>query len=421
MQTNSASCPSPKANFGFINAGSKLLVVGGRNSVGSMMEQPYATLLNSFELHSLNPLNGAWQKIQTTGDEPQVSNGIRCVMLSKLELLTICGLIPTFPNWDTINAEDQLQYRTSMQVYLLKFTDETLEKGQWNCLADFQNKRGYPMPRTESHLVNLGNDCVMMFGGRAISSSCQDAWIMKITRSPYNIRWFQVTIENPLAPSLPTHIFPSCLINDLLIFAGVRTSLMKKPEIEKPRSNNNNNNNNNSSNSQSKIANESQPQPSSSSSSSSIKQQQIEARRIFINQERPVNTIGAMAAFSVMTSVIPQKVLKMQVSPDPPAQPPTPKRLLQDYPMRIFALDLSNIMSCSDENLKGTLSIKWAPMKNGGLFPNAPELRAHASFTNLDNGITLFGGVKRSQNEDDVLFTQSTNEIFTLSYCSDDM
>jgi hypothetical protein len=448
VKTNSSSCPAPKANFGFVNAGSKMLVVGGKKSVGSgfsrfPMEQNYSTL-SSFELHSLNPVNGTWQKVQVHGEEPQFAHGIRCIMLSENELITVSGLIPILNNIETMNIEDQQSYRACMQVNLLKFTSQELDKGSWFCLTEIQNgrnSRNVPLPRIESHLVNLGNDCILLFGGRAVSSCCQDAWIMKITRSPSNylLHWHQVTIENPLSPSLPTHIFPSCVINDLLVFVGVRKSLMKNPEIEKPRSNNNSNNNNNANNN---YNNNNHHDGSSSSSSNSVNEsprslqpqnqqqssfwQQAEARRIFINQERPMNTIGTMAAFSVLSSAVPQKLQRIQISPEPQPivqRPPTPKRLSQvkDYKMLVFCLDLSNIMDCTDEALNRQLTIKWIPMKNDGLYPFAPELRLHASFTQLDNGIVLFGGIKRNHNDDDdVTFTQSTNETFILSYCNDD-
>lgn len=63
-------------------------------------------------------------------------------MLSKLELITVAGLIPIFHNWDAMIYEDDVQYRMSLHVSLLKFTDLTLEKGQWYDLASFQNRRG---------------------------------------------------------------------------------------------------------------------------------------------------------------------------------------------------------------------------------------------------------------------------------------
>lgn len=262
----------------------------------------------------------------------------------------------------------------------------------------------YPTPRNETHLVNLGNDSVLMFGGRAINGSIQDAWIMKIYRNPYNLKWIPVVIENPMLPSLPTHIFPSCLVNDILVFTGVRTSLFKRPQIDKQKNLNGNNV-------------ESQKAQSPSTSNNLVKKErQPEVRRIFINCDRPLHTIGAMAAFSV----VPQKVLKIQVSPEPshptpPEQPP--RRLLKDYPMKIFCLDLSSIINCTEEMLREKLTIKWIQTFNEGLYPNAPELRAHATFTKLDNGLLLIGGVKRSETEDDALFTQATNEIFMLE-CS---
>ncbi|KAG5673904.1 hypothetical protein PVAND_003905 [Polypedilum vanderplanki] len=417
--------PSPKSNFGMTNEGRKIFIVGGKGSVGNAIEQPYSNLFNAFEIHSLDVKNGIWHKTMTTGNEnePRVSNGIRCIMLSNLELIAVAGLVPTFHNWDAMNAEENVHYRASLQVSLLKFTDETLEKGQWYNLADIQqtHRRGFPMPRTESHLVKLGNDCIFMFGGRAINSSCQDGWIMKITRNPYSLKWYQVNVDNLLVPPLPTHIFPSCVVQDILVFTGVRTSVMKKPENEKPRNSNNESQ-------RSPAQQQQQPSPSSSSSSNSpsIRQQPAEMRRIFINSERPLSTIGAMVAFTVPVPapVVPQKVLKIQVSNEPsPSPPPQLAKAVRtrDYPMRVYCLDLKNIMNCTDEMLREKLSVRWLTLKNNGLYNGAPELRAYSTFNRLDNGITMIGGVKRNQaaEEDDSLFTQATNEVFILTYSND--
>lgn len=439
MKTSSQTFPSPKSNFGMTNMKQKIFIVGGKSSVGgSAIEQPYSSIMSAFEIHSLDARSGVWHKTLTTGNEnePRISNGIRCVMLSNQELVTVAGLVPIFHNWDAMHAEENVHYRTSLQVSLLKFGDDTLEKGVWYSLADIQNhRRGFPLPRTESHLVNLGNDCILMFGGRSINSSCQDAWIMKISRNPYALKWYQITVDNPLVPPLPTHIFPSCVIQDLLVFTGVRTSIFKKPESDKqlqqqqppqPQPQRNSNN-------------ESQRSPSSShhqqSPGSSIirhqqqQQQQPEMRRIFINSERPLNTIGAMSAFSVPAPpVIPQKVLKIQISRDPSPSPPPPQlssskpARTRDYPMRVFCLDLCGVFNCTDEMLReNKLSVRWLTLKNNGLYYGAPELRALCTFNRLDNGITLIGGVKRNQTEDDdIAFTQATNEVFMLTYSNDD-
>lgn len=236
-----------------------------------------------------------------------------------------------------------------------------------------------------------------MIGGRSTNHTLQDAWVMKIIRNPsYSLKWTQITIENPLVPSLPLHLYPSCLVEDLLVFTGVRT-IMKKPGVEKPKED----------------PKKQSPEPSPSSS-------QPERRTpIFINLERPINTIGAMAAFSVAVqpTVPPQKVLKMQMTPEPTPEPP---KRLQDFPMRIFCLDLSSIIDGSDEVIRTNPTIRWLTMKNSGLFSNAPELRAHGTFTQFEDGIVLIGGVRRSQTDDDVLFTQATNEVYMLDYVHDE-
>jgi hypothetical protein len=82
--------------------------------------------------------------------------------------------------------------------------------------------------------------------------------------------------------------------------------------------------------------------------------------------------------------------------------------------MRIFCLDLSNVLN------ENSPTIRWFPLKNDGLYSNAPELRALGSFTQFENGIVHIGGVRRSQTDDDVLFTQATNEIFMLDYVHDE-
>lgn len=374
ISTSSATFPSPKCNFSMTESnGDKFFVVGGRSSINSVgSEQPYSNAMQAvFEIHTLNTINGHWHKLQTSGSEPQFPSGCRSIMLSPLELLVVSGLVPTFQNFEAMAAEENFQYRTSMQIHILKFTDLSLERGHWHQLADVQSRRNsqIPPPRIETHLVHLQHDRIFMYGGRAISSNLQDAWIMKINKTPsYSLKFIPVIIDNLMVPSLPSHSFPSCVINDLLVFTAVRTSLLKKPEVERTRSNNNGNNAEPRKNLQS-------PQVQSTSSQPVKVQQLQEMRRIFINQERPINTIGAMAAFSVSSSSsssvnsIPQKVIKIQASPEP--IPSSPKRLLQDYPMRIFCLDLSNIMiNCSEEMVNsGKLTVRWLPMKRDGLYP----------------------------------------------------
>lgn len=73
-------------------------------------------------------------------------------------------------------------------------------------------------------------------------------------------------------------------------------------------------------------------------------------------------------------------------------------------------------MHADDERLKKRLSVRWLPMRRDGLFPNAPELRAYSTFTKLDNGIALIGGVKRIQSEDEDVQYEATNEVYMLKY-----
>lgn len=389
--------PSPRANFGYVQSAQRIFVVGGRSS----NFDPYQAQQHPFEVHMLNPKDSTWQKIITTGTEPQYSNGVRCVMLSPLELVAVAGLIPTFQNWtQEVQPDGNFEhFRTSMQVSVLKF-DASMERGTWHRIADWQqNRRGFPTPRAEFHMVSLSNESnILICGGRSTNHILQDAWIMKVQRNPsYSLKFTQVNIENPLVPSLPLHLFPSCLIGDMLVFTGVRT-IMKKPGIEKPRE---------------------EPKKVQQLPPSPPPQESQKRTPIFINLERPLNTIGAMAAFSVprIPTMPPQKVLKVQ-QPEPSPEPP--KRLLQDYPMRIFCLDLSQVMNVTDEILRNSPSIRWFPVKNGGLFNNAPELRALGTFTQFENGIIHIGGVRRSQTDDDVLFTQATNEVYILDYVHDE-
>lgn len=159
--TTSGIGPSPRANFGFIRAGEKIFAVGGRSS----NVDPFMAHTNPFEVHMLSPKSGAWQKIITSGTEPQHSNGVRCIMLSPSELIVVAGLIPTFQNWmQEVLPDGNFEHlRTSMQVSVLKFTDSTMERGTWHRVADWHhNRRGWPTPRTELHLVKLANDHVLV-------------------------------------------------------------------------------------------------------------------------------------------------------------------------------------------------------------------------------------------------------------------
>jgi hypothetical protein len=400
--------PSPRANFGMVRAGQKILVAGGRSSNHDPTDSHQAP----FEVFLLNPKSLSWTKVVLTSpsDAPQYRNGVRCILLSPNELLVVGGLIPRFHNWNQEFQPDGSfeNFRTSMQISILKFTDESLERGNWHKLAEWQhNRRGFPIPRGDFHLADLGNNHVLLCGGKSTNHIIQDVWILKITRQPsYGIKFIQVTIENPLLPSLPMHIFPSCHIGDLLVFTGVRT-IMKKPGIEKPKEE------------QRKEPEQVVNPPSTSNSNINLSILNERRTPIFINHERPINTIGAMAAFSVSSqpAIPPQKVLKIQQQPEPAPEPP--KKLLQDYPMRIFCLDLSCIMNPTEETLRSNPTVRW--LNTGGLYENAPELRAHGTLTQLDNGLVLIGGVRRSQTDDDVLFTQATNEVYVLEYIHNDM
>jgi Galactose oxidase, central domain len=400
--STSNEIPSPRANFGFVRAGDKILTAGGR----TLNYDPFLSHQNQFEVHLLNPKLGSWQKVVTSGTEPQHSNGVRCVMLTPTELIVISGFVPQPYNWVQEGPNGNFEnHRTNMQIFILKFNDIKLERGTWYRLADCSsNRRGTPMPRADFHLVKTGSDSALMIGGLASNQVLQDAWVMKITRQPsYSLRWIQVTVENPLIPSLPLHIFPSCLVGgDLLVFTGVRT-FMKKPGIEKPK----------------EEPKKLPPEPPATPSTSSSSQMERRTPPIFINLERPLNTIGVMAAFSVSPQPVmpPLKVLKIQ-TPEPSPEPPRQK--LQDYPMRVFCLDLSTIINATDEVFRSNPTLHWLTMKNGGLFTNAPELRAHGTFTQIDKSLCLIGGVRRNQVEDDILFTQATNDVYILDYVHDD-
>lgn len=397
--------PSPRANFGYVKVGEKILIVGGRSSNFDPFlphQSPFEVfILNPHHPHHQFPALGCWQKVITKGIEPDFCNGARAAMLSSSELVVVTGLIPMIHSWAQNPPDMNYEHlRSSMQVSILKFSDNGIERGVWHRIAEWtHNRRGssVPTPRAEFHIVSIQNDNLLLVGGCSTNQLHHDCWILSFTRNPtYSIKWTPLQVENPFVPSLPLHLFPSCLVNDLLVFTGVRTFL-KKPGLEKPRE-------------EAKV----QEPPSLPAAMS-----QNESRTpIFINLDRPVNTIGAMAAFSVgkiSLPVVPQKVLKIQMSPEP-----EPKRRLKDYPMRIFCLDLSAIINATDETLRSSPSIKWLTMKNGGLFRNAPELRALSTFTRFEGGIAMVGGVKRSQEDDDVLFTQATNECYILNYVQDE-
>lgn len=142
--TTTGSGPSPRANFGFVlcDTAEKIFTVGGRSS----NVDPFMSHQNPFEIHSLNPTSGSWQKIITTGTEPQFSNGVRSVMLNPTELVTVAALIPTFHNWmqDAVQDGNFEHLRTSMQVSILKFSNNSVERGTWHRVADWQqNRRGW--------------------------------------------------------------------------------------------------------------------------------------------------------------------------------------------------------------------------------------------------------------------------------------
>lgn len=140
------------------------IAVGGRSS----NFDPFLAHLNSFEVYMLNAKIGSWQKVITTGSEPQHSIGARCALLSSTELLVVTGCIPMIHNWmqESIPEGNFEHLRASMQVSVLKFTDSSMERGTWYRIADwYHTRRGMPPPRAEFHLVTLENDNLLMVGG----------------------------------------------------------------------------------------------------------------------------------------------------------------------------------------------------------------------------------------------------------------
>src|SRR5690349_15764548 len=153
MSTSGSEIPTPRANFAFIRAGDKIFAVGGRSS----NFDPFLAHLNPFEVYMLNPKVGSWQKVITTGSEPQHSIGARAAMLSpKLylnestlqpELIVVTGLIPMIHNWmqESIPEGNFEHLRASMQVSILKFSDSSMERGTWFRIAEWHhNRRGMP-------------------------------------------------------------------------------------------------------------------------------------------------------------------------------------------------------------------------------------------------------------------------------------
>lgn len=79
--------PSPRANFGYVKAGEKILIAGGRTS----NFDPFLPHQTPFEVFILNPKLGFWQKVITKGVEPLYSNGTRAALLSPSELVVVTG------------------------------------------------------------------------------------------------------------------------------------------------------------------------------------------------------------------------------------------------------------------------------------------------------------------------------------------
>jgi len=348
----------------------------------------------NLDVHALD-LSGRWKKIAITEGQqkPTLSNGVKAFMISSTELCTIAGTVP---------EQGQGHQRMAMEVYVLRFQSEQFESGSWHLVSEWTTSNNTrPAPRVEPHVANIGNGRALMIGGRGSNSMClQDAWLAHVQRSgtSYNLSWTPITIVNPLIPAVPLHMFPSCSVEKLLVFCGVRTSI-RNPTNPPPA-------NGNPAARKVKVVPPKEVAPPQQQQQSHQRAVPSRPSSIFINQERPLSTIGNMSAFSVASE--PRRLPSMRPVPIEPPQ--EPKRQRRDLPMLIFVLDLQKLYD-------GEMSVKWI-QANGGHFRGSPEMRAYATLNRLDNGLCLFGGVKRTfsdnDSEEDGNFAQPTNDVYML-------
>lgn len=306
-----------------------------------------------------------------------------------------------------------------MELSVLKFTSKTKCQGHWHQITNWNGTRPIT-PRIGHHQVLIGEDLVLIYGGTTgINGSLNDAWVIKLLRhsssQQYSVRAIKLTVHDPISASFHSWLYPSCLLGKKLIFCGTKTpnpsnsKMQDPPRQERRRS----------------PSKSPEPPPNP-------RKLGIRLRTPVMVNERPLNTIGTMSAFAVAPEVhhqplssrhLPRFQLEKKPNNSPKEDPEPPdagKRQRRDNPMRIFILDLRNIIEKTEEEIRKNPSIRWIRMRESedGLFPGAPDQVAYATLTELDNKLVLVGGVQRNHQEEDPVsyLSNATNVIHFLNY-----
>jgi hypothetical protein len=233
-------------------------------------------------------------------------------------------------------------------------------------------------------------------------------------------------------------LYPSCLVGDKLVFVGCRTNPPETPKCDDAQEKLVRKNQ--SDNESGESGNEAGPSNSGNVAAnppSRNPRRSVTPRKITINNQLPLNTIGAMTAFQVAPTTSPSR-MQLPPRPGPSSQPnkspessepklrkiietkkdeapkkatQKPENLGNDRKLFLFLLDLKEVLEKSELELSQMPSVKWLPLRNDGLLPNAPERTCYSTLSRLDNKLALIAGLQRYSGQDDNQSSVPTNTV----------
>lgn len=447
--------PTPRTNFAITQTNFHIFVSGG---VFQRENSLFSDDTSFRDVFVYSALKSRWTKVATEGEIPSIMFIHRATMISRNEMVVFGGGSFIYSNPKILRAINEIS--------VLVMNDEYSE-GKWCRIKNWIGGDAVPA-RFGHHQHYLGKDTILVYGGSGsgFNGALNDAWIIKIIRvktHEYAARAIPLTVINPGHQLSQSFLYPSCLINDKLVFVGCKNAAPDAQKFEEtverdrpavrrqqtpPRRP--------PSPPQQPLSpptQEVEPEPSTSKQQipvtpSSSRDSRIPRKVITINNQLPLSTIGAMSAFKVKSETIvvrqspikeppvsprpgpsglqnhknPQspeasnsssepKLRKINESPKTQESPKKSKTIGSDRKLLLFLLDLKEILGKTDEEITAKPVVTWLPLKNDGLLPNAPERTCYSTLTRFDNKIALIAGLQRWYDDSTPSSSSPTNQV----------
>lgn len=208
--------PYPRANFGLAQTENKIIISGG--SFQSNHNLHNMDLTTYKDVHVFDVETRHWSQIIT--NEEQIGLSPKCAhratMLSDLEMVVFGGA-ERVPGPEITN-------RGSNQLLVLRL-NSTYKTANW-IVIDKIHGPTIP-PRFFHHQILIAPDTLLIYGGTSGNNGAlSDAWLLKILRhgQEYTARAHPLSICNRPAQVVNSFLYPSCLVEDQLVFVGAQSN-----------------------------------------------------------------------------------------------------------------------------------------------------------------------------------------------------